>query len=95
MIQQYATLIATIIFVAVNGLWYAAKMFLNARGIPVRWFSRHFQDLTSLRELAERSLDRVEQGRARTLLWVLRGGMVMFLLVAVPLFLWGTMGRQR
>jgi len=95
MIQQHATLIATIIIIAVNGLWYAAKVFLRARGVSVGWFSRHFQDLTSLRELAERSSDRAEQGRARTLLWALRGAMVMFLLVAVPLFLWGTMGRQK
>jgi hypothetical protein len=95
MIQQYAMTIAIIIVIAVNGIWCAAKMFLDVRGVPVRWFSRHFQDLASLRELAERSSDRTEQGRARALLWVLRGGIVMFLLVALPLFFWGAMRRQQ
>ena len=94
MIRQYAMTIVTIIVIGANGIWYAAKVFLDARGVPVRWFSRHFQDLTSLRELAARSSDQSEQVRARTLLWALRGAIAMLLLVALPLFVLGAMGRH-
>jgi len=93
MSQQSAMTIATILIVGLNGIWYAAKIFLNARGVRVHWFSRHFDDLAGLRELADRSTDHAEQTRARTLLWALRGGIATFLLVGVPLFFWGATGR--
>ena len=95
MIQQYAMSIAVFIVIAVNGLWYAAKMFLVARGVPVRWFSGHFQDLISLRELAEGSANQSDKNGARNLLWALRTGMFLFLFVGVPLFFWGAVGRQQ
>jgi hypothetical protein len=92
MIRQHAMAIIAILVIGVNGAWYAAKVFLHARGVPVGWFSGHFRDLTSLRELAERSPDPAEQGRARALLWVLRGAIAVFLLVS--LFVLGTIGRH-
>jgi hypothetical protein len=55
MIQRYSMTIAIIIVIGVNRIWYAAKMFLDARGVPVRWFSRHFQD-PHLAQRARRAL---------------------------------------
>ena len=95
MSHQQALTIAAIIIVALNGLSYAAKIFLHKRGVRVGWFSRHFDDHAALRELAERSTDRVEQARARTFFWALRLGLVAFLLVAAPLFFWGATGQMR
>lgn len=90
MTPQIAKLIGITIVLGVNFLWYGAKIFLNARGVPVGWLSGHHRDFGSLRRVAATSINPADRARALLLYRALWAGVVLFILVGVPCFFWGS-----
>ena len=64
MLRELTMTIASIVSFATIATWIGAKVFLKARGIRVGWLTRHYHDLASLRELAQRSTDAADRRRA-------------------------------
>jgi hypothetical protein len=89
MTPRIAYVVSIGIIIVANALWYVAKVFIRSRGLESRWFSRHFTDFASLRQLASSADSPSDRSRARALLWALRASITAVLAVAFPLFVWG------
>jgi len=75
--------------VGCNFVCYAAKVFLLSKGKRVHWFTHHFQDFRSLRDLAKQDTNPLTQLAARRWLVALILAVAAFVLVVVPVFIWG------
>lgn len=78
--NEFIIVLIVLLVVAVNIIWYRAKMFIRSNGLKANWFWSHFRDFYSLYSLSKDKYPR--EVRVKAIMYLIYlSGMIFIVLI--------------